>query len=256
MRPSAWWRILAWTPFVVSAALAATVLHWGATSPLVALLLLVAGLGLFWPRIRARRRARDLLVSGDVERIFDVWQSALHGIPHRETMGPIIAATALAANGMLERARSVLERAGRGPAWDAALEHRLFVETLLDAFEGDRDVAVQKALLLSSLPLPVASAAVCERVRELRRAAVALARAFGRRADAADAELLHSAARTNPLVHWALRYAAAVAYLDHDRPDAARRELEGAPRWPVESAFCAFHAEISERAATVSQSHA
>ena len=69
-------------------------------------------------------------------------------------MAPLVAATALMSNGMTERARTALSRAQRGPAWEAALEHRLFVEVLADAFEGDRDRALQNAERLALLPLP------------------------------------------------------------------------------------------------------
>jgi hypothetical protein len=41
-----------------------------------------------------------------------------------------------------------------------------------------------------------------------------------------------------------MRYAQAVIAVDAGRNDEARVLLAGAPPWPVESAFHAFHAEL------------
>jgi hypothetical protein len=145
---------------------------------------------------------------------------------------------------MVDRARAELARAAKGEAWEAALEHRLFVETLLDAFEGHRQEAVAKAELLSTLPLPAVGPFVRDRVTTLRAAAGALARAFARKPQRGDLAMLESAARRNPLVHWAMRYAAAVSYVDLGEASRARRLISEAPAWPAESAFRDFHAEL------------
>jgi hypothetical protein len=55
---------------------------------------------------------------------------------------------------------------------------------------------------------------------------------------------LERAAQTSPLVHWAMRYAAAVAMVDGGRNNDARRVLDSAPAWPEESAFHFFHREL------------
>ena len=71
----------------------------------------------------------------------------------------------------------------------------------------------------------------------------------GRAASSAgDLTTLKSAARQNPLVYWAMRYAAAVASIDGGEPREAVRLLEGAPHWPRDSAFAAFHEEIAAHA--------
>lgn len=248
-RPGLLDRAMVWGPFVASAALVAMGLHLAVHSPKLSLVLIaLAGLA-FVPQVRARRRVRRLLESGDVEAMLGAWQPALDDIPERDTMAPLITATALVSNGMVERARNMLSRARRGPAWDAALEHRLFIEVLADAFEGARERALENAKRLAELPLPPASPFVRARVLLLRTAAGALARAFAHAAHDEDLGVLRSAARKNPLVHWAMRYAAAVAYIDNGQPDSARKLLEGAPDWPPASVFHEFHAELAEHAA-------
>ena len=106
---------------------------------------------LFLPAVLGRWRMRRLLISGDVERVIGTWEGSIQRVPYRETMAPLLKATAYASYGWIEAARRALERAVRGPAWDAAIEQRLFVETLLDTFEGDRDAALRKAQALESL---------------------------------------------------------------------------------------------------------
>lgn len=243
-RPSLLDRAMTWGPFVASAALVALGVHLAVRSPRLSLVLLALAALAFVPQLRARRRVRRLLESGDVDAMLGAWQPALDDIPERDTMAPLITATALVSNGMVERARSMLSRAQKGPAWDAALEHRLFIEVLADAFEGARDRALDNAARLAELPLPAASPFVRARVSLLRSAAGALARAFAHATTKGDLGVLRSAARKNPLVHWAMRYAAAVACIDDGRPDRARKLLEGAPVWPEASVFHAFHAEL------------
>src|SRR6185436_19732674 len=97
---------------------------------------------------------RRLLISGDVARVLGSWEGSLDRLMYPETMGPLMKATAYASYGWLEAARRALGRAVKGPAWDAAIEQRLFIETLLDVFEGDRTAAVEKARTLERLPLP------------------------------------------------------------------------------------------------------
>ncbi len=240
-------RVATWIPFVASAALAALGIHLALRAPLLALGFGLLALVVFIPQLLARRRVKRMLLSGDVDSVLGAWRTALDTVPHRETMAPLITATALAANGMVDRARAELARAAKGAAWEAALEHRLFVETLLDAFEGHRQEAVAKAELLSALPLPAVGPFVRDRVTTLRAAAGALARAFARKPRTGDLAMLESAARRNPLVHWAMRYAAAVSYVDRGDAGRARRLIAEAPSWPAESAFHDFHAELLQR---------
>jgi hypothetical protein len=197
------------------------------------------------PPYLARRRMRRLLMSGDVEGVLGTWRPTLDRITHPETMIPLMAATAYAAYGWIEAARRALERAGRGPAWEAALEQRLFVEALLDTFEGDVPRAQAKARALLELPMPSVGLLARRRIGRLRRGVSALVRAFHHQSDAGDGQLLAAAARVSPLVHWAMRYAGAVVAIDHGRAGRARALLEGAPPWPAESAFRSFHEEIA-----------
>ena len=192
----------------------------------------------------ARRRLRRLLLSGDVRSVLARWSPSLARISHPATMGPLMTATAFAAYGWVGQARAALAAAERGPAWDAALEHRLFLDALLLTFEGDRDAALAQAVRLERLPLPPASSALRGRVRMLRVAVGALARAFAHQSQRGDGELLEQASHSSPLVFWAMRYAAAVVAIDQRSFMQARQLLAGAPAWPAESTFRAFHTEI------------
>jgi hypothetical protein len=217
-----------------------------------ALLLLLALLAVVQlKRVLERRRLRRLLRAGDWGAVLATYHPTLSRLPNPETLGPLMVAAALAAHGLVDRARRALDRAVRGEAWDAALEHRWFVETLLEAFDGDRGRALECAESLEKLPLPDGGAPLRKRVLALRRALTALARAFARRSHDDDAELLEAASQSSPLVHWAMRYAAVVAYLERGDRDRARQLLIGAPRWPDDSTFRAFQEELAGLAGQV-----
>jgi hypothetical protein len=163
-----------------------------------------------------------------------------------ETMAPLMAATAYAAYGWVDAARRALSRAVKGPAWDAALEQRLFVEALLDTFEGDRSLALAKAEALEKMPLPSAGWLARRKVQLLRAGISALARAFAHKSRLDDAKVLRAAASASPLIHWAMRYAAAVIAIDEGRKQDVPHLLAEAPPWPEESAFRAFHDELAQ----------
>jgi hypothetical protein len=235
---------LARATFVLSAAAVAFGLHSAANRPLTAALVGVVVLATAIPGYLARRRVREVLRSGDVHSVLTAWSSNLARLPYRETMEPLVTAAAFASCGWVEQARTALGRSVRGPAWDAALEHRLFVETLLDAFEGDRAGALAKAARLASLPMPLAGPFLQGRVRVLREALAAFARAFAHEGTPSDLALLERASKKSPLVHWAMLYAAAVVSIDLGNRSNARKLLATAPLWPEGSAFCAFHEEL------------
>jgi hypothetical protein len=195
-------------------------------------------------------RLRRLLRSGDLGAVLETYHPAMARLPHPETLGPLMVAAALASHGMIDRARRALDRAAKGEAWEAALEHRWFVETLMEAFDGDRSVALDRAESLEKLPLPAANASLQKRIVALRAALTALARAFARRSQGDDAELLVAAAHNSPLVHWAMRYGAIVAFLERGDRDRALGLLSGAPHWPADSAFRAFQEELTGLAKT------
>lgn len=203
----------------------------------------------FAPQYFARRRMREVLLSGDVKRILGTWEGSLERIRYPETMAPLMAAMAYAAYGWIDPARRALERAVRGPAWDAALEQRLFVETLLDTFEGEPGAALEKADTLERMPLPPSADRAAQRkIRLLRNAVGAVARAFAHRSRSDDEKFLRAASSASPLVFWAMRYARAIVAIDAGARVEARALLEGAPSWPEESAFHSFHAELLARA--------
>jgi hypothetical protein len=230
--------------FVASAALAAVAIQLALRHPAVSPVLAGMVLSFVLSRWFSRRRLRRILLSGDVLSVLERWSRSIERIPHPATMGPLMTATAFAAYGWVGQARAALAAAERGPAWDAALEHRLFVDALLLAFEGDRDGALEKAERLERLPLPPAGAPLQGRVQTLRVAVGALARAFAHRSKQGDGELLERASESSPLVFWAMRYAAAVVAIDERAYGRARQLLAAAPVWPAESTFRAFHDEI------------
>jgi len=234
--------------FAGSAALVAYALErargnaWWLVVPALAALALVLVLVL---RAVGKRRVRRMLVEGRAEELLELWHDSLASMPHADTTVPLLHATALAATGFVERARAALGHAARGAAWPAAYEHRLLVETLLDAFEGERGAALEKAEELRNLPLPAVAEELKGRVALLREAVGAVARAFAHQPEERDAHLLWEAARRNALIHWPLRYAAAVVCIDAGRRAEARELLSNAPSWPAESAFHAFHEELT-----------
>jgi hypothetical protein len=209
--------------------------------------LLLVTVALLVPAWLSRRRTRRLLISGDIGRIIATWQSSLR---RAETMAPLVTATAYAAYGFIDKARDALARAASGAAWDAAVEQRLFVEALLDVYEGERSRAVEKAEELERLPLPKVGFWMRRKVALLRRGVGALARAFAHASRAEDEAVLRDAGRSSPLVHWAMRYARAVFLVDAGRPGEARSLLDGAPSWPEDSAFRSFHDELTAQLAS------
>jgi hypothetical protein len=244
--PSTFKRVL----FLVATALvAAVVVHFAIRSLWVALGICVAVTVWVALRIHVRRRAKKLLTSGKPEEVLEAWYDALSTMPHSDTTIPLLRATALAATGMTDPARQALARAERGTGWDAAEEHRLILETMLNAFDGDRELALEKARTLAALPVPRVAPEVRGRIALLREAMSALARAFAHTSEARDLVVLHEAAERHALIHWPLRYAAAVVCIDHGDKPQARKLLEGAPAWPAESSFTSFHAELAQHAA-------
>ncbi|MGH7298543.1 MAG: hypothetical protein ACRELB_26625, partial [Polyangiaceae bacterium] len=206
-RPSGPPRLLVFLPIAVAALSAVLAAQMIGRDPRFALPLVGFSALLFMPALLGRWRMKRLLMSGDVERVIGTWEGSFERVPHRETMAPLLQATAYASYGWVEAARGALDRAVKNEAWEAALEQRLFIETLLDAFEGDRGAAVRKAEALQVLPMPVAGPLARRRITTLRRGLAALARAFAHASAPGDASVLRRAAAASPLVHWAMRYA-------------------------------------------------
>jgi hypothetical protein len=237
-------RTAAWLGFVVSAGVVAGAIQIGVAHPAFGVLLaLIVGLALV-KRLSDKKRMRRLLTSGNVGLVLEAWQGALKNVPHSETMRPLVVATLLAAHGMIDKARYALQAAQRGRAWEAALEHRLLLETLLDAFDGEPDRALHAASRLAELPIVPASPWMQARISALRAAVLAFARSFAHQAQDDDIAALRQAAGENPLVHWPMRYAAAVAYVDRGLPLEARKLLSDAPNWPEDSVFHHFQREL------------
>ncbi|MBN9166715.1 MAG: hypothetical protein J0I07_37630, partial [Myxococcales bacterium] len=60
---------------------------------------LVVAVAFVVPAWLARRRMRQLLLSGDISRIVGTWQSSFRKVTQPETMAPLVTATAYAAAG-------------------------------------------------------------------------------------------------------------------------------------------------------------
>jgi hypothetical protein len=237
-------RPLAFIPVAVAALVAVMAAQTLGHDPRYLVPLFAGILLMLLPGLFARWRMRKLLMSGDVKRVIGSWEDSIERVPHPETMAPLLEATAYASYGWTESARRALERAVKGPAWDAALEQRLFVETLLDAFEGDRETAMLKAQAMRGMPMPTSGLFARRRVLLLRNGLAALARAFAHASTDGDAALLRRAAEASPLVHWAMRYAAAIVALDQGRAADVPALIGRAPPWPAQSAFHAYHEEL------------
>jgi hypothetical protein len=239
--------------FVGSAALAAAALRMAWVHPTFGVALAAALTAfLVWRWWSHRKLVRDLQ-KGDSRSALSRWANSLDALPHAETMAPLMTATALAAFGRVREARETLAGAARGPVWEAAIEHRLFVDVLLSTFEGDADLARDRATRLAQLPAPN-SPELRSRVISLREATVALTRAFSHQSRPGDLDRLEKASRSSPLVHWAMRYGAAIVAIDDGDLPKATSLLQGAPDWPEESTFRAFDQElrgiVAERSAT------
>ena len=243
-------RWLQTVAFIASAALAAGTLRFAWRQPLLAAMGLGVFLSFVASRWFARRRLRRLLRSGNVQSVLQRWAPSFSRIAHPATMAPLMTATAFAAYGWIGQARAAMAAAARGPAWDAALEHRLFLDAILLTFEGERDAAMEQADRLERLPLPPSRGALRDRVVLLRIAVGALARAFAHRSEPGDRERLEQASEASPLVFWAMRYAAAVIAVDQGDRVRAMDLLASAPAWPAESIFRTFHDEIVTQLAT------
>ena len=240
-------RVGAWLLFIGSAATVALAIDTGIETPWLGVALTV-GVALFaLKRFVDRQRMRKLLTSGNVGLVLEAWRDSLHRVPHSETMRPLVIATLLAAHGMLDSARRALDQAKRGHAWDAALEHRLLLQTLMAAFDGESAQALKSANRLASLPILPASPWMQARISSLRAAVLAFAKSFAHQAEDRDIAALKHAAGENPLVHWPMRYAAAVAYVDLGQPMKARELLKSVPDWPEDSVFHHFQRELEER---------
>lgn len=243
--PSPWLRGLV---FFGSALLFAAFLRATIARPWIgivgAAVIAVALLLRWWAHARVRRlqRRADVIWDQCVRSLDERWLGDKK--PHSDTLSQLLSATAFVAYGRIDDARKALAAAARGPAWEAALEHRLFLDTMLCTFEGDASQASAAAAHYASLPIPD-NAASREHVAALRSAVAAFVRAFQHEARPGDLRSLVDAAELSPLVHWSMRYAAAIAAVDAGLVDEARRLIEGAPRWPEESAFRSFHDELS-----------
>ncbi|HEU5073788.1 MAG TPA: hypothetical protein VFU02_06440, partial [Polyangiaceae bacterium] len=150
-------RLGAWSFFVGSAGAVALAIQAGIETPWLGAALAFGAALFTLKRFLDRRRMRRLLTSGNIALVLEAWHDSLRRVPHSETMRPLVIATLLAAHGMLDGAHRALDQAKRGRAWEAALEHRLLLQTLLSAFDGQSAQALSSANHLASLPIVPAS---------------------------------------------------------------------------------------------------
>jgi hypothetical protein len=231
-------------PLLVSGICVAWLLHMSRDNPRFLVPVVLITVLTLLPAVLARWRLRRVLESGDVHGVLRAWQPTMDRVPHPETMAPLMIATAYASHGWLDAARTALAHAVKGPAWEAAREQRLFIETLLCTFEGEQQKALATARELEQLPLPSSRPLLRRRIARLRAGVGALVRAFAHRSDEADLGRMARAASASPLVHWAMRYGEAIVAIDHGEPERAKSLIASAPEWPSQSAFASFHHEL------------
>lgn len=236
-------RWLTWAPFVLTAAVASLVVHASLSRPWL-LGGIVAAAVTFVVLLYIRQvQIRRSLAQGDLTHVVAKLLPTLKTLPHRDTMAPIALATLFAAHGQAREARATMATAQRGPVWDGAIEHRLFVEALLALLEGD--FANAKDQVAHMATLPEASGPRAVRSRTLREAMGSLTRAFARESQPGDVARLEEASKTSPSVSWIMRYGAAIAAVDHGDVARAARLIESAPAWPAGSRLRDVHAELT-----------
>jgi hypothetical protein len=215
--------------------------RWGLAFALgvsIALFALAASL----PRWFARRRLREIIASGDVRGLLRAWYRSAASLANPEVAIPLMIATAYASFGWVEEARRAREAIKGGGG--ESREQLEFVDVLLEVYEGDRDAAVRRAEALLERQLPPGGGAFATRVRALRRGLLAIARAFAHRATDDDVRALVAMREPVPILTWPLRYAEAVVAIDAGDRARAEAVLKAAPRWPENSVFRTFHAEL------------
>jgi hypothetical protein len=222
--------------FVASAAVVAGAIHYGFAHPfwLLCALALLSLVPL--QRALARRRLTRLLETGDVTRLLASWESLPNPSPRGRAAERLMRATALASYGWTVRARQLLDIHQDNNSNSAGLEHRVFLEVLLSALEGNHERSLAMALALDALPLPE-DRYVRQRSIVHRQGAMALARAFAKCGRPGDREALRRTARQNPLLIWPMRYAEAQLSLQQGDSKRAKRLLRLAPAWPPQSVF-------------------
>lgn len=222
--------------FVASAALVARLVSVGFENPpwLIAGLALVLVLPV--RHFLARRRLNEMLESGDVMRLLSSWESLPNPSPRGLAAERLLRATALASYGWTVRARQLLEIQREPHTLNSGLEHRVFLEVLLSALEGNHERSLAMAMALAALPLPQ-ERTMRQRAKTHRQGALAMARAFARCSRPGDRESLRRSSRQNPLLVWPMRYAEAQLRLQEGNNKQAQRLLRQAPAWPPQSAF-------------------
>lgn len=240
--PGGFARWVRWLPFVVTAAVASLVVHASLSRPWLLGGVVAAAVTfvvlLFVRQVQLRRS----LARGDLAHVVARMLPSLKKLPHRDTLGPIALATLFAAHGQAREARATMAAAQRGPAWEGALEHRLFVETLLALLEGDFAVAKDQVAHMATLPEATGPRAL--KSRTLREAMGSLTRAFSRESQPGDSDRLEEVSKTSPSVGWIMRYGAAIAAVDHGDLPRAERLIASAPTWPEGSRLRDVHAEL------------
>lgn len=149
---------------------------------------------------------------------------------------------ALASLGEFTRARRAL-LSHPGDA-EERRELQLCAQVLVEAFEGQTERALCLCRDLMRVPLRCKGARGRRR-RARREATVAVARAAGGLADAADYQALLRASVVEPTMYWACRYGAAIACWAKREQALVSLLVKDAPPWPEESAFRHLHARLS-----------
>jgi hypothetical protein len=217
----------------------------GVVVVLLVLAVLLAALGLWFPRALARRRLAAIIDAGDVKALLRVWHRSAGRMAEPETALPLLVATAYVSFGWVDDARRARAYLPAGAELGPSREQLEFVDVLLEVYEGDRHEAVRRAEALVARAAPEGGGAFVRRVRSLRRGLLAIARAFAHEASAEDAAALVALRAPVPILTWPLRYAEAIVAIDRGDEARAAALLRLAPRWPEHSVFHTFHRELA-----------
>ncbi len=186
---------------------------------------------------------------GDVERIIGTWAGSIDRVAHGETMAPLLQATAYASYGWVEAAQARPRSRGEGAGLGGRLRAASLRRDPPRHLRGRARGRVRKAEVLEALPCPSAGPLARRRISVLRRGLAAMARAFAhasrRRGRAGPRRAPRRPRR------WSTGRCATRAPSSPSTTDTRRTSpglLAGAPAWPAESAFHAYHEELLARA--------
>ena len=197
-------------------------------------------------------------MSGDVERVIGTWEGSFERVAHRETMAPLLQATAYASYGWVEAARRRARPRGEGPGVGRGARAAPLRRDPARRLRGrPRRGPAQGRGARRSCRCPRRAASRGAASPSLRRGLAALARAFahtsrrGRRVASSPARPPPRRSCTGPCATPRPSSPSTAG-----APATSRRCSRGAPAWPAASAFHEYHDELLAVASRASRANA